>query len=126
METIEMLKKILDGLGIEWAVVLLYICSGLIVKSFFQGKITIPFTKRNITDAWRVLILGSIVVAVYVLIEYRYPNEFTRMTLKKLFVSYIFTTSFYELVLKDTVAAWIVGLFEKIKVKKNNDDTPIE
>ena len=126
METIEMLKKMLDGLGIEWAVVLLYICSGLIVKSFFPGRINIPFTKINITDAWRVLILGSIVVAIYVLIEYRYPNEFTRMTLKKLFVSYIFTTSFYELVLKDTVAAWIVGLFEKIKVKKSNDDKPIE
>lgn len=111
--------QIISSIGIEWSVVLLYICAGLITKAYMPDRIHLPFTKLNITDAWRVLIVGTIIISVYALIEYKYPTEFTRGTLKKLFVSYIFTTSFYELVLKDTIAARIVSILEKIKPKQN-------
>ncbi|HRE52218.1 MAG TPA: hypothetical protein PK339_12400 [Flavitalea sp.] len=112
----ETLIELLNSLGIEWAVVLIYICAGLLVKAFLPNTINIPFTRVNITVPWRVLILGTFLVAVYVFIEYQYPTEFTRATLKRLFVSYIFTTSFYEIVLKDTIAKWIV---DAIKSKKD-------
>lgn len=105
-------------LGIDWIVVLLYVCAGFIGKSYFPNAIHIPFTKLNITDAWRTLIVGTFIVAVYVAIEYKYPTEFTRETLKKLFVSYIFTTSFYEIALKDTVADRIISILGKLKPSK--------
>lgn len=113
------LKELIESLGINWAVVLLYICSGLIVKAYLPATINIPFTKIEVTSAWKTLIVGSVVVAIYVFIEYRYPEEFDRHTLKQLFVSYIFTTSFYELILKETVVDYIVSLLKKIKPKKD-------
>lgn len=116
----EEIKIIFNSLGIDWSVVLLYICAGLITKAYFPDTIHIPFTKYNITDAWRVLIVGTVLISVYVFIEYKYPTEFTRDTLKKLFVSYIFTTSFYELALKDTVAPMIVSVLKKLKPKPDN------
>lgn len=115
METIQILIDTIQSLGVDWAVVLLYICAGLLVKAYLPDTINIPFTQLNITIAWRTLIIGTLIVGIYVAIEYRYPQEFTRETLKKLFVSYIFTTSFYELVLKDTIVARIVYLLEKLK-----------
>jgi hypothetical protein len=123
MEIIDLIKSTFDSLGIDWAVVLLYVCSGLIGKAYFPDKIHVPFTQKNITDAWRTLIVGTVLVAVYVFIEYKYPAEFTRETLKKLFVSYIFTTSFYEIVLKDTIAQRIVNLLEKLKPAKEENPT---
>jgi hypothetical protein len=122
METIDF-KSFFDFLGIDWIVVLLYVCAGLIGKAYFPDRIHIPFTKFNITDAWRTLIVGTVIIAVYVWIEYKYPTEFTRATLKKLFISYIFTTSFYELVLKDTIAARIVNILEKLKPTPKNPNT---
>ncbi|HRQ17692.1 MAG TPA: hypothetical protein PL085_11490 [Agriterribacter sp.] len=122
METIELIKSIFTGLGIDWSVVLLYICSGLLVKAYLPDNIRIPFTKINITVAWRTLVIGSIITLIYVFIEYRYPSEFNRETLKRLFVSYIFTTSFYELVLKDTVVNLIINLLSKLKPAKNESD----
>ena len=119
METIELIKHIFASLGIDWAVVLLYICSGLLVKAYLPDNIRIPFTKINITIAWRTLIIGSIITLIYVFIEYKYPTEFNRETLKRLFVSYIFTTSFYELVLKDTVVNLIINLLSKLKPAKD-------
>lgn len=113
METV---IELLSSLGIEWAVVLIYICAGLLVKAFLPDMIYIPFTQINITIPWRVLFLGTVLVSIYVFIEYQYPTEFTRATLKRLFVSYIFTTSFYEIVLKDTIAKWIV---DAIKSKRS-------
>lgn len=117
METIQILIDTINALGIDWAVVLLYICAGLIVKAYLPDNVFIPFTKVKITIAWLTLLLGSLITLIYVIIEYQYPTEFTRETLKKLFVSYIFTTSFYELVLKDTVVARIVWVLEKLKPK---------
>jgi hypothetical protein len=122
METIDF-KSFFGFLGIDWIVVLLYVCAGLIGKAYFPDRIHIPFTKFNITDAWRTLIVGTVIIAVYVWIEYKYPTEFTRATLKKLFISYIFTTSFYELVLKDTIAARIVNILEKLKPTPKNPNT---
>lgn len=122
METIDF-KSFFDFLGIDWIVVLLYVCAGLIGKAYFPDRIHIPFTRFNITDAWRTLIVGTVIIAVYVWIEYKYPTEFTRATLKKLFISYIFTTSFYELVLKDTIAARIVNILEKLKPETKNPTT---
>lgn len=117
METIDF-SSFFNFLGIDWIVVLLYVCAGLIGKAYFPDYIRVPFTKRNVTDAWRTLIVGTLIIAGYVFLEYKYPSEFTRATLKKLFVSYIFTTSFYELVLKDTIAARIVSILEKLKPSK--------
>lgn len=129
MESFEFLKHILESLNIDWAVVLLYICAGLIAKVYLPENVRIPFTKLDITNAWRTLIIGSIIVAIYVFIEYKYPAEFNRETLKRLFVSYIFTTSFYELALKDTVVKLLVNLLNKIKPKDdpeiNNENKPV-
>jgi hypothetical protein len=122
MEAIDFMQSLFHALGIDWAVVLLYICAGLIVKAYFPDTIHIPFTKLNITDAWRVLIVGTVIVGIYVFIEYKYPTDFTRQTLKGLFVSYIFTTSFYEIVLKDTVAGRIINVLQRLKPAK--DETP--
>jgi hypothetical protein len=113
------IKSVFTLLGIDWIVVLLYVCSGLIGKAYFPEKIHIPFTKLNVTPAWRTLIVGTILVGIYVAIEYKYPAEFTRETLKRLFVSYVFTTSFYELVLKDVVAERIVNILSKLKPKQD-------
>lgn len=120
----EEIKIIFNSLGIDWYVVLLYVCAGLITKAYFPDKIHIPFTRFNITDAWRVLIVGTVLISVYVFIEYKYPTEFTRDTLKKLFVSYIFTTSFYELALKDTIVPRIVWLLQKLKAKPDQPTPP--
>jgi len=110
---------LIKSLGVEWPVVLLYICAGLISKAYLPDTMRIPFTKYIITDAWKVLVVGTLIVSVYVFIEYKYPVEFTRETLKKLFVSYIFTTSFYELALKNTIVPRIVWLLEKLKPKQD-------
>src|SRR5690349_16407673 len=122
METIDF-SSFFNFLGIDWIVVLLYVCAGLIGKAYFPDRIHIPFTDKNITDAWRTLIMGTVLIAGYVILEYKYPTEFTRATLKKLFVSYIFTTSFYELVLKDTIAARIVSILEKLKPAPKDPNT---
>lgn len=115
----EEIITLINSLGVEWPIVLLYICAGLITKAYLPGTIYIPFTKYIITDAWKVLVIGTLIVSVYVLIEYKYPTEFTRDTLKKLFVSYIFTTSFYELALKNTIVPRLVWLLEKLKPKQD-------
>ena len=121
MEAIELMKSLIAALGINWIVVLLYICSGLLVKAYLPGPLHIPFTKLNITDAWRVLIVGTVIVGIYIFIEYRWPAGFTRETLKGLFVSYIFTTSFYEIVLKDTIAGRIINILQKLKPAKEDN-----
>lgn len=110
-------KSIMDYIGIDYTVVLLYVCAGLIVKAYLSGTFHIPFTKLDVTIAWRTLIIGTVLVAIYVFIEYKYPSEFDRATLKKLFISYVFTTSFYELVLKETIVKWIVNVLNKLKPK---------
>lgn len=114
METFDF-RSVFDFLGIDWIVVLIYICAGFIGKAYLPGKICIPFTKYNVTPAWRTLIVGTTLVVGYAFLEFKYPDEFTRTTLKKLFVSYFFTIAFYEIALKDTVAARIVAVLEKIK-----------
>jgi hypothetical protein len=119
----ELIISTFQSLGIDWAVVLIYVCAGLIDKAYLPDDIRVPFTRFNVTAAWRTLVVGTVLVSVYALIEYKYPTEFTRETLKKLFVSYIFTTSFYEIVLKDTVAGRIVSVLEKLKPAKDQPTT---
>lgn len=114
-------RSVLDYIGIDFNVVLLYVCAGLLVKAYLSGTFYIPFTKLDITIAWRTLIIGTILVFIYVFIEYKYPSEFDRTTLKKLFISYVFTTSFYELFLKETVVKWIIELLPKPKPKQSNE-----
>ena len=120
----EQVISFFESLNIDWSVVLLYICAGLISKAYLPDNMHLPFTKLNITDAWRVLIIGTILISIYVFIEYKYPTEFTRDTLKRLFVSYIFTTSFYELALKDTIVPRIVWLLQKLKAKPDQPTPP--
>jgi hypothetical protein len=112
-----------NALGIDWAVVLLYCAAGWFGKAYFPDRIHVPFTKWNITDAWRTLMVGTVLIGIYVWIEYKYPTEFTRATLKKLFISYVSTTSLYELILKDTVTARIVSILQKLKPAKENPTT---
>jgi len=108
-------KDIFTFLNIDFKVVLLYICAGLIVKAYLNGDWCIPFTKRAVTTAWKTLIVGTIICTVYVLIDHGGYKTVTRVDMKTLFYTYIFTTSFYELVLRDTVISWIVGLFPQKK-----------
>jgi hypothetical protein len=120
------IKSVFDFLGIDWIVVLIYICAGFIGKAYFPERIHIPFTKKNVTPAWRTLIVGTVLVVGYAFLEFKYPTEFTRATMKKLFVSYFFTIAFYEIALKDTVSARIVAILEKIKpstTKPTNEAT---
>lgn len=117
MDYINDITNFLSAIGVDWSIVLLYICAGFFVKAYIPDEVKIPFTGLKVTDAWKVLIVGTAVVTVYTLIQYQYPNEFTREIRMKLFVSYIFTTSFYEIALKNTVAKYIVKVLKRITPK---------
>ena len=117
MEYINSIQAFLNAIGVDWWIVLLYICAGFVVKAYLPETIKIPFINIIITDAWKVLIVGTMIVTIYTLIQYQYPDEFMRELKMKLFVSYIFTTSFYEIALKNTVAKYIVKVQKRITPK---------
>lgn len=123
METLQAIKDLLSFIEVDWYVVLLYICAGFIVKVYMPDNIRVPFTKRNFTNAWLTLLVGTVIVSLYVWIWYKYPEDLNRAGMKKLFISYIFTTSFYEIAIKDTIANAIVNALSKLKSKSKDEKT---
>lgn len=112
------MKEIFDYLGMDWIIVLLYTCAGFYVTSFWKDDLAIPFTTKKVTVAWKTLILGSIIVLLYVFIDKGPYGKISRVDWKTIFITYVFTTSMYELFIKETVGVWIRDLLNRLKSKQ--------
>lgn len=110
METIKTVFSEANGflltLKINVMYVLLWVAAGYVQSQYFKW-----FTKFS--DAWKTLVLGSVFSVVYAILL---RDVTTKATWVEFFASYIFATSFYELLLKDSVSkvvAYAKKLFEK-------------
>lgn len=98
----ELMNEILESL--DPIVMALILLSGVYVKNFFE------FWKWD--TALKTLIVSTLAVAVYVLIKW-IVGDFDPKLIESYFLTYIFTTSLYELLLK--------GFFDKIGINPNDD-----
>lgn len=96
----EAIKEILQGIGefltavkINPMYVLLWVAAGYIQKTYL-AKVT------KLNEAWKTLILGSVFSLVYAILL---RPIVMKATWVEFFASYVFTTSLYELFLKDLV-----------------------
>ena len=116
METVfQLWSDLLNFFQLDGTMLWLYVAAGFIAKAYFDHRWNIPFTKREITMAWKTLFIGTAVCIAYMLIEFQGYENIGQTDQRKLFYTYIFATGTYQLFLKDTVAAVIVGWLKKIK-----------
>ena len=96
-DTIQSIYKGLGGLGINYQIVIMILLGGIFAQTYFRAFTHI--WKFKIDAAWRTLIVGSVFVfglIVFKTIRGPLPKEIW----EEYFISYIFSTSLYEIVLK--------------------------
>jgi hypothetical protein len=105
-EVFASINEFLLALKINAMYVLLWVAAGYIQKTYFAWFI-------KIGEAWKTLILGSVFSVIYAILL---RDVGQRNTWVEFCASYIFTTSMYELFLKDLVNKIILkaqGFFNK-------------
>ncbi|MGN6438387.1 MAG: hypothetical protein ACTHMM_17725 [Agriterribacter sp.] len=107
MEILENLLSFLKALGVDWTLVFIYWLGGTFITTFFVSTWRIPFTRYCVTGAWRTLLIGTMLIALWLRITYGPIILWTQEIKKTVFISYLFTTSMYELFLKDTLDKWL-------------------
>lgn len=114
MELIETIKR----LGIDPVIVILIIAGGFSAKRYLASltKIQIGKFVFNFNDAWKTLVVGTIFTTVYILVL-KFTGELERNMFKSFFYSYVFATSFYELLVGPVVK------FIGDKIKSGNSNT---
>ena len=98
------MDQFLTFFSIDPVIVLMVLCGGFFATKYLKG-----WTWAN--DAWKTLIVGSIFSAAYILVVFT-EKEMTAGIWKSFLISYVATTSLYELFIK-----WLV---EKIKNISND------
>jgi len=76
---------------VDWVVMMLFIVGGMFAKNYLTGW--------RISNAWKTLIVGSVFVSIYVLVQLAI-GKFEKDFLDKYVFTYFCTTSLYELILK--------------------------
>jgi hypothetical protein len=116
-EFLDSIGIFLAKLGINPIYIMLWVCAGYFQKTYLQGLtgIKIPFSAKRIlvNEAWKTLILGSLFSFVYAALK-RPLNEVH--TWVEFCASYVFTTSMYELFIKELANKLILfaqGFFNK-------------
>jgi hypothetical protein len=99
------LFEALSSIGIDYLIVLMVLAGGFFATTYLDGwtHIRIGTWKPKFSDAWKTLIVGSIFTAVYIVVLIK-TSGFPKELWKQFFISYIFATSFYELLLKPITA----------------------
>lgn len=76
---------------IDWVVMMLFILGGLFAKNYF--------TDWKLSTAWKTLLVGSLFVLIYVLVQW-WAGKFHIHDIDRYVFTYFATTSLYELILK--------------------------
>ena len=95
---------------VDWLIVVLVICAGYYQNSYLKGVTLAKDAKYDST--LKTLILGTLFNVVYLVIlgvNSGLPKE----VWAKLFFSYIFATSFYDILMRP-IGKWIVNRFRKM------------
>lgn len=89
-------------IAIDPMVIVLVVAAGYFQRYYLKIEF---IGKYRVLPAWKTLFMGTLFVTIYVLID-RGGGKVDNAYLKKAFFSYIFATSFYELIL-GPVTFWI-------------------
>ena len=94
-------KAALDSLNIDILIVLMVLAGGFWAKTYLDTwtHIRIGSWRPAFSNAWKTLIVGTILCAVYLAIRKSSGDLIDGEEIKRSFVSYVFATSFYELIL---------------------------
>lgn len=94
-------------------IIVLVLGSGFWAKNYLKKWTGIRLGKYfvGLSVAWKTLIVGTVFTAIYILIVSKGVGVSKEMWIES-FVSYIFATSFYELILAP-VSEWIQGKVTK-------------
>ena len=88
----EPFEQFLTELNIDLMIVVMVLAGGFFSTTYLKSW-------KWANDAWKTLIVGSVFSAAYVLVVFL-EKEMTAQIWKSSLVSYVFATSFYELVIK--------------------------
>jgi hypothetical protein len=111
MEFLDVLKEF----HLDYKVIAMVLAGGFFAKTYFKwNHIHIGKFRMALTDAWKTLMIGSFFVSLYIGITFLVQG-FPKEIWLDVFYSYIFTTSFYELLLQP---------FVKMIKKKFGDEEP--
>lgn len=85
---------------INVVIVMLVIAGGFWAKTYLDKwtHIRIGKWRPQVLMAWKTLIVGTIIIAAYILVI-RYTDGISKEEWKSTFTSYVFATSFYELII---------------------------
>ena len=96
-ENIQAIYKGLGSLGINYQIVIMILLGGIFAQTYFRAFTHIgPF---KIDAAWRTLIVGTAFVFGLVIFK-AYRGPLPKEIWEEYFISYIFSTSLYEIDLK--------------------------
>jgi hypothetical protein len=98
MEVLNFLKEI----HIDPIIAMIIVAGGFFSKTYLKDLTNIG--RFKFTDAWKTLLVGSIFITVYIIIL-SLTNAFPQDMWLEVFYSYIFATSFYELILSPIMAS---------------------
>lgn len=113
MELLEQIKN----LGIDPIIVILIIAGGFFATRYLGSLTKIQLGKMVISfnDAWKTLLVGTVFTILYIVVLH-FSGELQRDMVKSFFYSYVFATSFYELLVGPIVK------FIGNKIKSGNDN----
>jgi len=106
-------SQFLKLLHLNPIIIILVLGSGFWAKNYLKKWSAIRIGKFSvvISTAWKTLIVGTLFTVVYILIASRGISVTKEMWIE-FFVSYIFATSFYELILAP-ISEWVQGKMVK-------------
>lgn len=96
-----------DSMHLDIIIIVLVIAGGFWAKTYLDGWTHIRIGKWQpaFSNAWKTLIIGTVFAAIYVFIL-RITTGLPKDTYLRIFYSYVFATSFYELILGPFVV-WV-------------------
>ncbi len=106
-------SQFLKLLHLNPIIIILVLGSGFWAKNYLKKWTALRIGKYSVSvsTAWKTLIVGTIFTAIYILITSQGVDITKEMSIE-FFVSYIFATSFYELILAP-VSDWVQGKMTK-------------
>lgn len=106
-DTIQSIFTSLGNMGINRQIVIMVLLGGLFAQSYFNGFTHIG--KIKIDAAWRTLIIGSLFVAGLIAVK-AIRGPLPKGIWEEYFISYVFSTSLYELILKKAFNKLLIKL----------------